>query len=206
MRGDCWRWTWLVAVAVSTVASGAWAGPRFPELTASAGGTFAILGVPDAGGASVSVSALWPVAPGLTVGVVGHGDDAGTVVDSLRDAAGHGLPGGKVDQLHRAAWGVSWRADLRLPDGLGCRRLAARRWLPFASEPYVSGSWGFYRIADDVRGRKAGDIASAGFSLAAGWRYALGGRVRVGPVIRYHRLFNDRMSRFASVGLECAWR
>lgn len=169
------------------------AGKLMPELGASIGGTYAVLGTPNNGGTSASVSALWPVGGGLSFGVMLHGDDAGAVVDSLRDEQGRGTSPGMVEQAHRAAWGASWRLDAAGPALRGIT-------------PYASASWGVYRIADDLRGRKLGSFGSAGFSLGAGLRRPIGKHVLVGALARYHRLFNDYEGRFMSAGLECSWR
>jgi hypothetical protein len=136
---------------------------------------------------------MWPVAPRISFGVMLHGDDAGSTVDSLRDEQGHGLDYGKIEQVHRAAWGASWRLDAEAP---------AR----FRATPFASATWGYYRVADDLRGEKISSVGSAGFSLAAGARWQLGRYVALGAVVRYHRLFNDREGRFMSAGLDCAWR
>ena len=164
-----------------------------PELGGSLGGSFAVVGVPDGGGSSLSLSAMWPVAPRLSFGVMLHGDDAGSTVDSLRDELGRGLPYGKIEQLHRAAWGVSWRFDAVAP---------AR----FGVSPFASATWGFYRVTDDVRGDELDSIGSTGFSLALGGHRPLGRHFALGAVVRYHRLFNDRLGRLMSAGLDCTWR
>ena len=191
------RWMWLALAAVllapGVARAGAWAGAWRPELSGSVGGSFAVLGRPAGGGASASLAALWPVAPRFSFGVMLHGDDAGSTVDSLRDEQGRGLAYGKIDQGHRAAWGASWRLDAAAP---------AR----FGATPFASATWGYYRVADDLRGKEISSVSSAGFSLAAGVRRPLGRHIALGAVIRYHRLFNDLEGRFMSAGLDCAWR
>ena len=186
-------WTWVVLCAALLVPGLARAEMSRPEVVGSLGGTFAVLGTPSGGGSSVSLALLWPVQRGVRFGVMVHGDDAGSTVDSLRDVHGVGLPYGKIEQFHRAAWGASWRLDLE-----------ARSWLGFV--PYASGTWGYYRIADDVRGDERDHAGSAGFSLAAGARHALGRHFTMGAYARYHRLFNDLEPRFVSAGFEGSWR
>jgi len=186
-------WMWIALAAVLLAPGVARAGAWRPVLSGSLGSSFAVLGTPSSGGSSAAVSALWPVAPRLSFGVMLHGDDAGSVVDSLRDAHGHGIAGGKVEQVHRAAWGASWRLDAAGP---------AR----FGLTPFASATWGWYRIADDLRGVEVGSVGSSGFSVAAGARRRLGPHVDLGAVARYHRMFNDREGRFMSAGLDCAWR
>jgi hypothetical protein len=184
---------WVALLAVLLLPGPARAGAWRPDLTGAAGGTFAVLGTPDGGGASVSLAALWPVSRRLAFGVMLHGDDAGSTVDSLRDAQGRGLAYGKIEQLHRAAWGLSWRLDAAAPPWRGVT-------------PYASATWGYYRITDDVRGDELGHVGSTGFSLAAGARRALGLHFALGTFVRYHRLFNDREGRFMSAGLDGTWR
>jgi len=187
------RWMRVAVVVALLVPGMARAGTWSPALSGSLGGSFAVLGLPSGGGSSVSLSAMWPVAPRLSFGVMVHGDDAGSTVDSLRDEQGRGLAYGKIEQLHRAAWGASWRLDAASP---------AR----FGVTPFASATWGYYRVNDDVRGNELGSVGSTGFSLAAGARRLLGGHFALGAVVRYHRLFNDREGRFMSAGLDCAWR
>jgi len=187
------RWMWAALVAAVLVPGMAQAAAWRPQLIGCVGGTFAVLGEPSDGGSSVSLSAMWPVTRALSFGVMAHGDDAGSLVDSLRDAQGHGLPAGKIDQLHRAAWGASWRLDAAAPPWHGV-------------SPYASGTWGYYKISDDQRGTSRGSIGSAGFSLGAGARRALARGFVLGAYVRYHRLFNDREGRFVSAGLEGTWR
>lgn len=188
-KGLMWFALAAVLLAPGVARAGAWG----PELSGSLGSSFAVLGLPTGGGSSASLSAMWPVAPRLSFGVMFHGDDAGSTVDSLRDEHGHGLVNGKVEQVHRAAWGVSWRLDA-----------AAPVW--FGTTPFASATWGYYRVADDLRGEKLGSLGSAGFSLAAGAHWPLGRHFGLGAAVRYHRLFNDREGRFMSAGLDCVWR
>jgi len=179
----------MLLIPVAAAAGSSWR----PMLIGSTGGTFAVLGKPDDGGASVSLAAMWPVAERVSFGVMVHGDDAGAVVDSLRDESGAGLAYGKIDQGHRAAWGVSWRLDATAPPRLGLT-------------PVASATWGAYRVVDDARGDELGHVGSTGWSLAAGLRRDLGPHVGLGAYARYHRLFNDLEGRFMSAGLEFIWR
>lgn len=187
------HWALIVATVMLLAPGFARAAAWRPELEASLGGTFGVRGTPNEGGPSGSLSALWPVAERLSFGVMLHADDAGSLVDSLRDAQGHGLPYGKIEQLHRATWGASWRLDARLP---------AR----FGLAPSVSATWGYYRIRDDVRGTKRDEAGSVGVSLAAIVRRSFGRRLALGAGVRGHWLFNDFEDRFVSAALEGAWR
>jgi hypothetical protein len=174
---------------VPAAAAGSWR----PSLVGSLGGTFAVLGEPNEGGASASLAALWPVSERLAFGVMVHGDDAGALVDSLRDESGVALGVGKVELAHRAAWGVSWRLD-------------ATARPRFGLAPAASATWGAYRVADDAQGRNLRHVGSVGWSLAAGLRRDLGPHVGLGAYVRYHRLFNETEGRFVSAGLEGIWR
>jgi hypothetical protein len=187
------RWMWFALAAVLLAPGVAQARAWRPELSGSLGGSFAVLGLPSGGGSSASLAAMWPVAPRLSFGVMLHGDDAGSTVDSLRDEQGRGLAYGKIEQVHRTAWGASWRLDATAP---------AR----FGVTPFASSTWGCYRVADDRRGDALSSVGSTGFSLAAGVHKPLGRHIAMGAVVRYHRLFNDREGRFMSAGLDCAWR
>jgi hypothetical protein len=187
------RWMWFALAAAllapGVVQAGAWR----PQLSGSLGSSFAVLGVPSDGGSSAALAALWPVAPRLSFGVMLHGDDAGSKVDSLRDEQGRGLAYGKIEQVHRAAWGASWRLDATAP-------------VRFGVIPFASATWGCYRVADDLRGNALSSVGSTGFSLGAGARKPFGRHIALGAVVRYHRLFNDREGRFMSAGLDFAWR
>ena len=189
------RWIWIALVALAVAPVAASAASWQPALSGSLGGTYAVLGVPDGGGSSATVSLLWPVMRQVSFGVMFHADDAGATVDSLRDTGGRGTVAGKVEQRHRTAWGGSWRLDYVEPKML----------IP-GVEGYVSGTWGYYRVADDVRGAKLTSVGSTGFSVAGGVRVRLGRHFALGSFTRYHRLFNDREGRFVSSGLEGFWR
>lgn len=186
------RWGWVACAVVLLLPGSAGARNWRPDLEASLGGGFAVLGTPNEGGPSASLSALWPVADRFSFGVMLHADDAGSQVDSLRDAQGHGLPYGKIEQLHRDAMGASWRGDVRFP---------AR----FGVTPALSATWGLYRIRDDVHGTKLRDIGTSGFSVAALARRGFGRHLSMGVSARFHGLFNDFERRFATVSLEGAW-
>ncbi len=184
-------WFALAAVLLAPGVAGARAWR--PELSGSLGGSFAVLGQPSGGGTSAALSAMWPVAPGVSIGVMIHGDDAGSTVDSLRDEQGRGLSSGKVEQVHRAASGVSWRLDVTAPTR-------------FRTTLFSSATWGYYRIADDLRGEEIGSAGSTGASLGAGARWKLSRHFAVGATARCHWLFNDREGRFMSAGIDCIWR
>jgi hypothetical protein len=187
------RWTWIVVCLVALLPGIARAGAWWPELSGALGGTFAVQGTPNEGGPSGSFSVLWPVADRFSFGVMLHADDAGSRVDSLRNAQGQGLAYGKIEQLHRLAGGASWRLDARLPE-----------WRKFI--PVASATWGYYRIRDDVRGAKLDEAGSVGCSLGAIVRWPFGRHLAMGAGVRYHRLFNDLEKGFVNASLEGAWR
>jgi hypothetical protein len=187
------RWMWMVVSLVCLLPGIARAEGWRPELSGALGGTFGVRGTPNEGGPSGSLSVLWPVADRFSFGVMLHADDAGSRVDSLRDAQGHGLTYGKIEQVHRLAVGASWRLDALLP---GWRKLT----------PAASATWGYYRIRDDVRGAKLNEAGSLGCSLGAIARWPFGRHLAMGASVRYHRLFNDLEKGFMNVSLEGAWR
>lgn len=161
-----------------------------PTVLADVGRTLGILGGIDEGGFSLGLSALWPIDERLRFGVVGFADDLGAKIGRLRDP-NDGSDLGAVELEHRSALGGGWRMDAGLPGRWG--------W-----EPYASGTWGAYRVADDHRGDRTRTIGSAGFSLAGGVVRPFG-RGSVGAVFRYHRLFNDVAGRYWTAGAEWRW-
>jgi hypothetical protein len=175
---------WLAAAATVCAAPA--------SLRLATGGTFAALGGVDESGASLGVSALWPLEERLEGGAFLFADDLGSLEGRLADPnSGEDL--GAAERAHRAVWGAAWRLD--------ARPLPAAAW-----EPWVSGTWGFHFVRDDVRGRTTGRMNSTGFSLAVGVRRALRGGAAAAGVVRYHRLFNDRAGRYLSTGVEWSWR
>ena len=171
-------------------AAPAWVGAR-PELAGAAGTTLGVLGRPGGGGASLSAAALWRVGRGLRFGFGLFAEDMGSETVKLRDIH-DGSDLGPVAGLHRMALGAAWRLDGELAPAMG--------WTPFGS-----ASWGIWRISDDTQGRDLGAIGSTGFSLGGGLRHAVG-RFQMGPSVRYHRLFNERVGRFVAAGVDWSWR
>ena len=192
-RAGQWMWIWIVVGVALMVPGVSGAGGWRPELAASLGGTFAVTGTPDEGGSSFSLSLLWPVAERVSFGAMISGDDAGSSVDSLRNAQGAGLAYGKIEQVHRTAWGASWRLDVAGPSWGGLT-------------PFASGTWGLYQVRDDLHGTKVADSGSGGYSVGGGLRQRVGGHLSLAALVRYHRLFNDYEGRFMSAGLEGSWR
>ena len=175
----------LLVPARAAVAAG-------PEWAGSLGGTFAAVGSPDGRAFDASLAALWPVEERFSLGVMVCASDLGVTTGHLADThSGEDL--GKIEQLHRAIYGVAWRLDARVG--------SLRGWDPFAS-----ASWGFYSINDELHGDLLGREASTGFSLGGGLRHSIGTRAALGASMRYHRLFNDRVGRYMSAAVDWSWR
>jgi hypothetical protein len=179
-----------LAVAAAVAASPALA--SLPSLRLATGGTLAALGGVNEGGASIGLSALWPLEERLEAGAMLLADDLGSLETRLADP-NDGQDLGAAERAHRAVWGAAWRLD--------ARPLPGAAW-----EPWASGTWGFHYVRDDVRGGTTGRVNSTGFSLALGVRRALRGGVSAAGVVRYHRLFNDRAGRYVTAGVEWGWR
>jgi hypothetical protein len=161
-----------------------------PSVVADVGGTFGILGNVGDGGFSFSLSTLWPIGERYAFGIVGFADDLGSEIGPLLDP-NDGTELGTVELAHRSVLGGAWRADAGLPGRWG--------W-----DPYASGTFGVYRVADDHRGERTNAVGSVGFSLAGGVTRPLG-RGSLGAVVRYHRLFNDVVGRYWSAAAEWRW-
>lgn len=186
----------LALLAAGVAAPGTSAGGPWPGLSATAGRTFAVSGTPNEGGVALALAALWPVGgPGgapVRLGVALFADDMGDEIGQLRDPH-DGTPLGAAALFHRQALGWAWRLDA-----------APRPWGRW--QPYASGSWGYYRITDDVRGARTAEAGTTGFSVGGGLHFAAGKNLRVGAAARYHRLFEDRIGRYMDAGLDLAWR
>jgi hypothetical protein len=199
-RGGVGPIAWACAAALLLLAPAVARAAKLskPAVEGTFGGSFAVSGTsPTDGGTSASLSLLWPVREssdkrfGLRAGIMGHLDDAGSVMDSVR-VDGVALEGGEVEQWHRMAYGASVRLDLE--------RLGSR------FRPFFGGTLGWSRVADDVRGDVFSQADCVGFSLGGGARVVVSPHVGLGGFARYHRLFNDRMGRFMSAGLDVSWR
>ena len=183
-----------LAAALAGPAATAGASPLFEG---AVGVTGAITGDIAEGGASVAGAVLWPVPevwklPKVSArfGIMAHADDMGSELTQIHDA-NDGTPLGVTETAHRSTWGASWRLDVLLADW--------GSWTPEAS-----GSWGYYRVSDDVRGTDTSALGSAGFSLGMGIGRPLGA-FSAAAVVRYHRLFNDRTGRYVTGGLAFRW-
>jgi len=180
-------------LAPSRVAAGL---PR-PDVLIGAGGTFATTGTPEGGGASFSLSPLWPVNDRVRFGLMLFADDIGTTIARLHDP-NDGSDLGAVALSHRWTFGGAWRADADL--------VTRGRWTAGAT-----GSWGYWRIEDDVRGTTTAAASAIGFTLGANARRALSSGQALGFELRYHQLFSDRGSayrrveHYASAAIDWRW-
>lgn len=178
----------LVAAWLAAPAEARWV----PGIETALGDTFAISGDPDHGGWSVALAPMWPVEDRFSFGATFFADDMGGTIGRLRDP-NDGTDLGATELGHTSVLGAAWRLD--------------REWGSLLTwMPYASGSWGYYSVADDTRGRIERRVGSTGFSLAAGVRRAIGDRHAVGTSIRYHRLFNDRLGRYVGWAVDWSYR
>jgi hypothetical protein len=180
----------LVLALVPGVAFAGWA----PGVAATAGGTFAISGVPDEGGFAFSLAPMWYVGDGISAGFMLSADDMGTELGRLTDV-------NDGSDLGATALRQSWvsSASFRMDAEWG----SIDSWMPF-----VSGTWGWYRIIDDegFGGERVKDRNSVGWSAGGGIRWQIAEGQALGTSMRYHRLFNDRIGRFMSWSLDWSFR
>ncbi|MFI5370112.1 MAG: hypothetical protein ACHQ52_01045 [Candidatus Eisenbacteria bacterium] len=167
-----------------------------PGLVVDAGKTGAIDGPLTAGGLSLGFAGLWPVDESpwripIRFGVMAYFDDMGGVNKDLYDPTGAFI--GVAEAKHQTVYGGAFRLDWE----------PSMRW---SWRPYGSGTWGYYRVQDSVRGTSLEGVSSTGFSLAAGVQRHVGGHNSIGAVVRYHRLFNDVTGRYVSGAVEWGWR
>jgi hypothetical protein len=160
------------------------------------GKTTTISGAITGGGVSLGLGALWrveesPWALPLRFGVMTYWDDMGTQIVSLTNGSGTYL--GRTSGLHQSVYGAAFRLDYE-PAVLPV-------W-----HPYASGTWGYYRVENDVRGGDRGAVSAPGFSLGLGLGHRFYENHDLGLVVRYHRLFDDVTGRYLSAGVEWGWR
>jgi hypothetical protein len=163
-----------------------------PGLEATLGGTLAIEGAPDEGGWSVSLSPMWPLEERWSFGAMLFADDMGAEFGRLSDP-NDGMDLGAAELGHAYVLGAAWRLD--------------REWGSLLTwMPYASGTWGYYRVIDDLRGEVTQRAGSTGFSLGGGVRRAINDRNAIGASVRYHRLFNDRLGRYVGWAVDWSFR
>ncbi|MFN8589097.1 MAG: hypothetical protein U0704_15000 [Candidatus Eisenbacteria bacterium] len=186
------------ALAAACVAAPARAARLLPtDLVLDAGATFATTGDPNGGGASLRALPQWRVTDRLKFGVELFADDIGTDgVDMISpdDGVSHGV----VAQTHRWVYGAAWRADADF--------WTHRRW-----KAGVSGSWGYWRVEDDIRGVTTGAFSGVGFGASARIVRGVTKTQDLGLAAGYTRVFSDRntaferVDRYAWGALEWRW-
>lgn len=187
----------LLVAGAAAVAPPARARVPRPTLELAGGRTFAVTGEPSDGGASLSVSALWPVMDRVRFGLQAYADDIGTEIVELRDP-NDGTPLGTSAEMHRWTYGAAWRADVDA--------WRAGRW-----KGGVTGALGLWRVEDDRRGETFAAGGAVGFRVGADARRPLGRGREVGLALNYHRLDQNsasawrRVDRYASAALELRW-
>ena len=168
-----------------------------PVFNLSAGQTFGADGSPAGGGLSAAVSPMWPVGEHARFGVTLFVDDVGTRLGQLLDAH-NGTDLGTAALLHRWAWGGAWRGDVDVA------RL--RHW-----SVATSGSLGWWRVEDDVRGTYVAAASSVGVGLGAIVRRPVAAGQQLGLSVRWQRLFAERNAsyrrteQYATAALEWNW-
>jgi len=189
-------WTTVGSAAFALCVASAVSAGSPPALSLDVGKTGAISGPYTDGGISLGLGASWrveeaPWAVPIRFGVMAYFDDMGSHVDDLVDGSGNYI--GLATTGHQAVFGGAFRLDYE-PS------------LRMSWKPYASGTWGYYRIENDVRGVSAGGVSAPGFSLGAGIGHHLYEGHSIGLVVRYHRLFDDVTGRYVSGALEWGWR
>ncbi len=161
-----------------------------PEIVAEVGHTAAVEGDPGGGGASIAVALLWPLEKRFRFGLMGFADDFGTRAARLVSPGGDDL--GPVSDLHRATRGGAWRIEGHLPETGGLR-------------VFGMGTWGFYRVADDLHGALQRCLYAAGGGLGIGILRPVSGPHAAGIVVRYQQLSRGAASRYLSAAAEWRW-
>jgi len=168
-----------------------------PALHFALGGSFGADGNPDSGGITASVAPLWPLGSRGRFGVEAFAHDIGSDIGALLDPH-NGVDLGLVANRHRWAWGGAWRGDVDV--------VARPKW---ASS--LTGTWGYWRIVDDVRGSLSRSASAVGVGAGIDARRRLTTGHMVGIAARWQKLFAERNSdyrrvgQYATVALEWNW-
>ena len=133
---------------------------------------------------------------GLTVFAADYGQRLRWLVDP-----NDGMVLGLTQDLHRSSWGLAARLDADLWSWKAVPGLR----IP-ASAGFASGTIGRWRTRDDRLGQELGSETAFGWSLGGGQRFHMPGRVSLGPAVRYHRVFGDRMGRYVTLSVDASWR
>lgn len=190
----------LFAAALTCCAAGtaiAFPGVPLPGLALSAGRTFAVAGDPSDGGLSLAFTPTWAFHERARFGVMLFADDMGTQLVELKDP-NDGTPLGTASDVHRMAWGAAWNAEYDA--------LLRGPWIGSAA-----GSFGYWRIEDDLRGETQNAGSALGLGLGLSVRRDIGGSRELGLALRWQKLTeNDhvdwqRVDQYASAALELRW-
>jgi hypothetical protein len=182
--------TLLIASLGAALVSPQARGATRPEIVAEVGGTAIVEGEPGQGGASVAAAVLWPLEKRFRLGLMGSVDDLGTRKARLQSPGGVDL--GPIIAGHRAAQALGWRAEAHLPGAHGWRTFAA-------------GTWGLYRVADDLNGDLQHRVITGGGGLGLGVLRRISGPHAAGIVARYQWLSRGAASRYLSAAAEWRW-
>jgi len=185
--GRAWRAPVAAALLAGLAAAPVGAHPR---LLLSGGRTFAIIANSTEGGPSFDLRALWPMRSDIGLGAALFAHDMGQAGGELP------LDMGAVGEPAEFTAGAGLAADLH----------------PFANRAgparglFANGTAGPYLVRETQFGNQLYSQGALGWSLGGGWRTRLGDRATAGGFVQYHRVFNDRLGRFMSAGLEWSWR
>jgi len=179
-------------VVLAAMAYGATAEAIESKITLSVGSTFAAAGDPGDGGPSVSLSALWPFHPGFEAGVMFFAEDVGHGVGTLRDPNDPSLMLGAVQTIQRISFGGAWRFDAAMH---------GNAWTPF-----VSATYGYYRVQSDRLGIVSNAHSASGAGLGLGVRRELASFMDLGLSARYHQLSSDELERYVQLSIDTSVR
>ncbi len=186
----------LVAALGAAAARPAHAG-AVPVFSFAAGTTLGADSSPAGGGASLTLSPMWPVSDRVRFGVSLFADDIGSDLGDLFDPNDQSNLG-TVSLGHRWTWGAAWRGDVDLA--------RAGRWAASAS-----GTWGWWRVEDDLRGTPVASASSVGAGIGMEVRRSVAPGQTLGLLVRGQRLFAQgnssyrRVQHYATAALEWNW-
>ena len=187
----------MVAVALVVAASlPAHAGSR-PEVNLAAGTTLGADSEPAQGGLALALTPMWPISDHVRFGVSVFADDIGSELGQLYDP-NNNTSLGTTELAHRWTWGGAWRGDVDVA-----------RTGPWTAS--ASGTWGWWRIEDDLRGSNVAAASAVGVGLGGELRRTIAPSQTLGLIVRWQRLFAQRNSsyrrvqHYASAALEWGW-
>jgi hypothetical protein len=168
-----------------------------PEVNLAAGKTLRADSAPAQGGLSIVMAPMWPISDHARFGVSVFADDIGSELGQLYDP-NNNISLGTAAFAHRWAWGGAWRGDVDVA--------RAGSWTASAS-----GTWGWWRIEDDLRGTNVASASAVGLGLGGEVRRPIAASQTLGIIVRWQRLFAQRNSsyrrvqHYASAALEWGW-